>query len=91
MTLETKLRAVKHLVRGGWLSQRRACQLLGLARSVARPATAGEKRAGLADGHAGGDLQLPVSPTRTGIRRRAGVVHLSASAADDHGGEQLAS
>lgn len=36
MTPEAKRRAVKHLVAGGWLSQRGACRLLGLARSVAR-------------------------------------------------------
>lgn len=33
---EAKRRAVRHLVTGGWLSQRGACRLLGLARSVAR-------------------------------------------------------
>ncbi|WP_442907113.1 IS3 family transposase [Billgrantia diversa] len=36
VTPEAKRRAVKHLVTGGWLSQRGACRLLGLARSMAR-------------------------------------------------------
>ena len=36
MTPEAKRRAVTHLVTGGWLSQRHACRLLGLPRSVAR-------------------------------------------------------
>ena len=36
MTTEAKRRAVTHLVTGGWLSQRHACRLLGLPRSVAR-------------------------------------------------------
>lgn len=36
VTPEAKRRAVKHLVIGGWLCQRRACRLLGLARPVAR-------------------------------------------------------
>ena len=35
VTPEAKRRAVQHLVTGGWLSQRGACRLLGLARSVA--------------------------------------------------------
>ncbi|MAY70083.1 MAG: IS3 family transposase [Halomonas sp.] len=36
VTPEAKRRAVTHLVTGGWLSQRHACRLLGLPRSVAR-------------------------------------------------------
>ncbi|TDX23693.1 transposase [Modicisalibacter xianhensis] len=36
VTPQAKRRAVQHLVTGGWLSQRGACRLLGLARSVAR-------------------------------------------------------
>ncbi|WP_227367399.1 hypothetical protein [Halomonas sp. M20] len=36
MTPKAKRRVVKHLVTGGWLSQRGARRLLGLARSVAR-------------------------------------------------------
>ena len=36
VTPEAKRRAVTYLVTGGWLSQRHACRLLGLPRSLAR-------------------------------------------------------